>query len=78
MNKLVAIDGSKQLVEAIDAASDGQTIVLTFGGKPVGRLSVDKPRDRDAAEAAYESILSREMQLDGLNLLDLRNEGRKG
>lgn len=80
MEKELAIDGNTPLIEAIEAARDGEEIVLTHDGHRVGRLRAETATvDSAAASAAFQRILERSqrMRLDGLSLIDLKHEGHR-
>ena len=80
MEKELAIDDNAPLLEAVESAREGEEIVLTKDGQPVGRIRTEPaPSDRVERLAAFERILerSKRMRLDGLSLVDLKHEGHR-
>ena len=67
------------LSELVDRAERGETIRITRHGAPVAQLGPITPSREERAQRAVEEIrrLSKEWHLDGLSLIDLKNEGRR-
>ena len=73
-----AFEAKNTLGSLLDRVERGEEIVITRRGRPVARLVPEEARDRAAARAAVERILSRRRdQLRGLKIKDLIEEGRE-
>lgn len=79
MREVGAAAAKKKFGELLDAAAQGEEIVITRRGRPVARLVGAAPRfDREKARRAVAGILetSKGLTLGGLKIKDLVDEGR--
>lgn len=79
MKKIGAFEAKNRLSELLDAAENGETVMITKHGRPVARLSpvddVDRAKVREAIE--WLKDFRSKHPLRGLKIKDLINEGRK-
>ncbi len=79
MKKIGAFEAKNRLSELLDAAENGEEVVITKHGRPVAKLVAVKPIDRAKAREAAEWLIKfrQKHSLGGLKIKDLINEGRK-
>lgn len=79
MKKIGAFEAKNRLSELLDAAENGEEIVITKHGRPVAKLVPIVEFDRAKARAAAEWLIEfrKKHSLGGLKIKDLINEGRK-
>lgn len=79
MKKIGAFEAKNRLSELLDAAENGEEVVITKHGRPVAKLVPVEPFDREKARAAAEWLIEfrKKHPLRGLKIKDLINEGRK-
>jgi prevent-host-death family protein len=74
-----AFEAKNRLSELLDAAEDGEEIMITKHGRPVAKLvpaeAFDRAKAREAAKWLKE--FRKKHSLEGLKFKDLINEGRK-
>ncbi len=79
MKKIGAFEAKNRLSELLDAAENGEEIMITKHGRPVARLvpvdKFDRAKAREAANWLME--FRKNHPLRGLKIKDLINEGRK-
>jgi prevent-host-death family protein len=74
-----AFEAKNRLSELLDAAENGEEIMITKHGRPVAKLVPAEAFDRAKARAAIEWLkdFRKKHPLRGLKIKDLINEGRK-
>jgi len=79
MKKIGAFEAKNRLSELLDAAENGEEVVITKHGRPVAKLVPVESFDRERARAAAEWLkdFRKKHPLRGLKIKDLINEGRK-
>jgi prevent-host-death family protein len=79
MKKIGAFEAKNRLSELLDAAENGEEVVITKHGRPVAKLVPVEAFDRDKARAAAEWLIEfrKKHPLRGLKIKDLINEGRR-
>jgi len=79
MKKIGAFEAKNRLSELLDAAENGEEVMITKHGRPVAKLvpisSFDRAKAREAADWLLE--FRKKHSLGGLKIKDLINEGRK-
>ena len=79
MKKIGAFEAKNRLSELLDAAENGEEIMITKHGRPVARLvpigKFDRARALEAAE--WLTRTRKERSLGGLSIVDMIREGRK-
>jgi prevent-host-death family protein len=74
-----AFEAKNRLSELLDAADNGEEIMITKHGRPVAKLvpveTIDRAKAREAAEWLIE--FRKKHSLRGLKIKALINEGRK-
>jgi prevent-host-death family protein len=79
MKKIGAFEAKNRLSELLDAAENGEEIMITKHGRPVARLvpigKFDRARALEAAE--WLKRTRKERSLGGLSIVDMIREGRK-
>ena len=79
MRTIGAFEAKNRLSELLDAAENGEEVMITKHGRPVARLvpveKFDRAKAREAAEWLKE--FRKKHPLRGLKIKDLINEGRK-
>jgi prevent-host-death family protein len=78
MKKIGAFEAKNRLSELLDAAENGEEVVITKHGRPVAKLVPVRDFDRERAREAAEWLLEfrKKHPLRGLKIKDLINEGR--
>lgn len=79
MRTIGAFEAKNRLSELLDAAENGEEIMITKHGRPVAKLVPAEAFDRAKAREAAEWLIRtrKERSLGGLKIKDLINEGRK-
>lgn len=79
MKKIGAFEAKNRLSELLDAAENGEEIMITKHGRPVAKLTPVDNFDRAKAREAADWLLEfrKKHPLRGLKIKDLINEGRK-
>jgi prevent-host-death family protein len=79
MKKIGAFEAKNRLSELLDAAENGEEIMITKHGRPVAKLTPVDNFDRVQAREAADWLLEfrKKHPLRGLKIKDLINEGRK-
>lgn len=79
MKKIGAFEAKNRLSELLDAAENGEEIMITKHGRPVARLGPVDKFDRVKAREAADWLMEfrKTHPLRGLKIKDLINEGRK-
>ncbi len=78
MRQVGVYDAKTQLPRLLEGVERGETVTITRHGKPVARLVPVVPRRRPASEAIAALFAFREEHtLDGLNVRELIDEGRR-
>jgi len=74
-----AFEAKNRLSELLDAAENGEEIMITKHGRPVAKLVPVESFDRAKAREAIEWLkdFRKKHPLRGLKIKDLINEGRK-
>jgi len=74
-----AFEAKNRLSELLEAAENGEEIMITKHGRPVARLVPAAKIDRDRAREAAEWLIRtrKERSLGGLSIVDMVREGRK-
>ena len=79
MKKIGAFEAKNRLSELLDAAENGEEVVITKHGRPVAKLvpigGFDRAKAREAADWLIE--FRKKHPLRGIKIKDLINEGRK-
>ncbi|MGH8241722.1 MAG: type II toxin-antitoxin system Phd/YefM family antitoxin [Steroidobacteraceae bacterium] len=79
MKKIGAFEAKNRLSELLDAAENGEEVVITKHGRPVAKLTpvdeIDRAKVREAIE--WFKDFRKKHPLRGLKIKDLINEGRK-
>lgn len=79
MKKIGAFEAKNRLSELLDAAENGEEVIITKHGRPVAKLSpvdeIDRAKVREAIE--WLKDFRKKHPLRGLDIKDLINEGRK-
>ena len=79
MLSIGAFEAKNRLSELLDAAENGEEIMITKHGRPVAKLvpveTIDRAKAREAAEWLIE--FRKKHSLRGLKIKDLIDEGRK-
>jgi prevent-host-death family protein len=74
-----AFEAKNRLSELLDAAENGEEIMITKHGRPVAKLvpveTIDRAKAREAAEWLIRTRKQR--SLGGLSITDMIKEGRK-
>jgi prevent-host-death family protein len=79
MKQIGAFEAKNRLSELLDAAENGEVVVITKHGRPVAKLVPVEQFDRAKAREAAEWLIEfrKKHSLRGLKIKDLINEGRK-
>ncbi len=79
MKKIGAFEAKNRLSELLDAAENGEEVIITKHGRPVAKLVPVEDFDRARAREAAEWLIKfrQKHSLCGLKIKDLINEGRK-
>ena len=79
MKKIGAFEAKNRLSELLDAAENGEEVMITKHGRPVAKLTPIDNFDRAKAREAADWLLEfrKKHPLRGLKIKDLINEGRK-
>ena len=79
MKTIGAFEAKNRLSELLEAAQNGEEIMITKHGQPVAKLVPVANFDRAKAREAVEWLLEfrKKHPLRGLKIKDLINEGRK-
>jgi prevent-host-death family protein len=79
MKKIGAFEAKNRLSELLDAAENGEEIMITKHGRPVARLVPVDKFDRAKARESAEWLIQfrKKHSLRGLKIKELINEGRK-
>ena len=79
MKTIGAFEAKNRLSELLEAAQNGEEIMITKHGQPVAKLVPVDNFDRAKAREAVEWLLEfrKKHPLRGLKIKDLINEGRK-
>ena len=74
-----AFEAKNRLSELLDAAENGEEIMITKHGRPVAKLVPVETFDRAKAREAAEWLIHTRKQrsLGGLSITDMIKEGRK-
>lgn len=74
-----AFEAKNRLSELLDAAENGEEIMITKHGRPVAKLVPVVEFDRAKAREAAEWLIRtrKERSLGGLSITDMIKEGRK-
>jgi prevent-host-death family protein len=79
MKKIGAFEAKNRLSELLDAAENGEEVVITKHGRPVAKLvpveGFDRARARQAAE--WLKRTRKERSLGGDSIVEMIREGRK-
>lgn len=78
MKQVGVYEAKSKLSQLVDQAARGEAVVITKHGRPVAKLvpvGVPRPDVAETIEAIREFRKGR--RLDGLNIKELINEGRK-
>ena len=79
MKKIGAFEAKNRLSELLDAAENGEEIMITKHGRPVAKITpvdqVDRAKVREAIDWLHD--FRKKHPLRGLKIKDLINEGRK-
>jgi prevent-host-death family protein len=79
MKRIGAFEAKNRLSELLEAAENGEEVMITKHGRPVAKLTpvdnFDRARAREAIEWMKE--FRKKHPLRGLKIKDLINEGRK-
>lgn len=79
MKTIGAFEAKNRLSELLDAAENGEEVMITKHGRPVAKLTPIDNFDRAKAREAADWLLEfrKKHPLRGLKIKDLINEGRK-
>lgn len=79
MKTIGAFEAKNRLSELLEAAENGEEIMITKHGRPIAKLVPVAGFDRAKAREAAEWLIRtrKERSLGGLKIKDLINEGRK-
>jgi prevent-host-death family protein len=79
VKKIGAFEAKNRLSELLDAAENGEEVVITKHGRPVAKLVPVEPFDREKARAAAEWLkrTRKERSLGGDSIVEMIREGRK-
>lgn len=79
MKKIGAFEAKNRLSELLDAAENGEEVMITKHGRPVAKLTPIDNFDRAKAREAADWLLEfrKKHPLRGLKIKDLITEGRK-
>ena len=79
MKTIGAFEAKNRLSELLDAAENGEEIVITKHGRPVAKLVPVKSFDRAKAKEAAEWLIRTRKQrsLGGLSITEMIKAGRK-
>jgi len=79
VKKIGAFEAKNRLSELLEAAENGEEVVITKHGRPVAKLIAVREFDRAKAREAAEWLIEfrKSHSLDGLKIKDLINQGRK-
>lgn len=79
MRTIGAFEAKNRLSELLEAAENGEEVMITKHGRPVAKLGPVEPFDRAKAREAAEWLkeFRKKHPLRGLKIKDLINEGRK-
>jgi len=73
------LEGKARFSALIDAARNGETIIVTKKGEAVAQIGPVKPENGSSkSKAAMKRILSSKMKLGKVSLRELIDEGRRG
>jgi prevent-host-death family protein len=79
LKKIGAFEAKNRLSELLDAAENGEEVIITKHGRPVAKLvpvdEIDRARVRESIE--WFKDFRKKHPLRGLKIKDLINEGRK-
>ncbi len=79
MKTIGAFEAKNRLSELLEAAENGEEVMITKHGRPVAKLTpvdnFDRARAREAIE--WMKAFRKKHPLRGLKIKDLINEGRK-
>jgi len=72
-------EGKTQFSALVDAARNGETIIITKSGTPVAQIGplATKTEGTDDAERAIEELLAEPATLGGLSLREMIDDGRR-
>ncbi|HEY5302359.1 MAG TPA: type II toxin-antitoxin system prevent-host-death family antitoxin [Acetobacteraceae bacterium] len=79
MKEVGAFEATNRLGTLLDWVEQGEEVVISWRGKAIAKLVPNRPRvDREEARAAAQAIraMSKGVNLAGVKLKDLINEGR--
>ena len=79
MKTIGAFEAKNRLSELLDAAENGEEVLITKHGRPVAKLVPVEKFDRARAREAAEWLIRTRKQrsLGGLRIVDMIKEGRK-
>ena len=79
MKTIGAFEAKNRLSELLEAAENGEEVMITKHGRPVAKLTPIDNFDRAKAREAADWLLEfrKKHPLRGLKIKDLINEGRK-
>jgi len=79
MKKIGAFEAKNRLSELLDAAENGEEIMITKHGRPVAKLVPVEKFDRARAREAAEWLIRtrKERSLGGLSITEMIRQGRK-
>ena len=79
MKKIGAFEAKNRLSELLDAAENGEEVMITKHGRPVAKLVPVNPVDKAKVREAIEWLkrTRKERSLGGLSIVDMVKEGRK-
>ena len=79
MKTIGAFEAKNRLSELLDAAENGEEIMITKHGRPVAKLVPVVAFDRARAKVAAEWLIRtrKERSLGGLSITEMIKEGRK-
>lgn len=79
MKQIGAFEAKNRLSELLEAAENGETVLITKHGRPVAKLTpvdnFDRARAREAAD--WLKRTRKERSLGGLSIVEMIREGRK-
>jgi len=79
MRTIGAFEAKNRLSELLQTVENGEEVTITRHGRPVARLVPVGQSDREKVRKTIEWLkeFRKHHSLDGLNIKDLINEGRK-
>jgi prevent-host-death family protein len=79
MRTIGAFEAKNRLSELLDAAENGEEVMITKHGRPVAKLVPVDEFDRAKVREAIESLMEfrKKHSLGGVRIKDLINEGRR-